>query len=139
VMIERFVPGRELTVGILEDRALAVGEIIPRKGEIFDYASKYQAGGAEEIFPANLAADKTAECQALALLAHRALKLEAYSRIDFRMDNDGRFWCLEANSLPGLTAASLLPKSAQACGIGFPELCDRICKLAVERHDKRRR
>jgi len=139
VMIEQFIPGRELTVGILKDRALAVGEIIPHKSEIFDYASKYQIGGAEEIFPANLTAAQTAECQRLALLAHRALKLEAYSRIDFRLDSAGRFWCLEANSLPGMTAASLLPKSAQASGITFPELCDRICRLAIERHHQRKR
>jgi D-alanine-D-alanine ligase len=139
VMIEQFIPGRELTVGILEDRALAVGEIIPKKSEIFDYASKYQIDGAEEIFHADLTAEQTRECQKFALLAHRALKLEAYSRIDFRMDADGRFWCLEANSLPGLTAASLLPKSAQAVGVSFPELCDRICHLAVKRHRLRRR
>jgi D-alanine-D-alanine ligase len=139
VMIEQFIPGRELTVGILEDRALTVGEIIPRNSEIFDYASKYQINGAEEIFPANLTAEQTRKCQDLALLAHRALKLEAYSRIDFRMDVEGRFWCLEANSLPGLTASSLLPQSAKASGINFPELCDRICRLGVRRHDLRRR
>jgi D-alanine-D-alanine ligase len=127
-----------LTVGILEDRALAVGEIFPKAGEIFDYASKYQVGGAEEVFPADLTAEHTRRCQELALRAHRALKLEAYSRIDFRLDASGEFWCLEANSLPGLTAASLLPKSAQAVGISFPELTDRICKLAVRRHQSRR-
>ena len=139
VMIERFIPGRELTVGILEDRALAVGEIIPKKSEIFDYASKYQTGGAEEIFPADLTAAQTSQCQEFALRAHRALKLEAYSRIDFRLDAEGRFWCLEANSLPGLTAASLLPQSAKAVGISFPELCDKICQLAMKRHQARRR
>ncbi len=133
VMIERFVPGRELTVGILEDRALTVGEIVPKHGEIFDYASKYQAGGATEIFPAPLAPALAEECRDLALRAHRALKLDAYSRIDFRLDPDGRLWCLEANSLPGLTATSLLPQSAQAAGIPFPELCDRICRLALAR------
>jgi D-alanine-D-alanine ligase len=138
VMLERFIPGRELTVGILEDRALAVGEIIPRKSEIFDYASKYQADGAEEIFPANLTPEQTAEVQRLGLLAHRALKLEAYSRIDFRLDAAGHFWCLEANSLPGLTAASLLPQSAAAVGLPFPALCDRLCHLALQRHQSRR-
>lgn len=139
VMIEQFIAGRELTVGILEDRALSVGEIIPKKSEIFDYASKYQVGGAEEIFPANLTAEQTKKCQEFALMAHRALKLEAYSRIDFRMDEKGDFWCLEANSLPGLTASSLLPQSAKASGISFPELCDRISQLAVKRHQSRKR
>jgi D-alanine-D-alanine ligase len=122
VMIEQFIPGRELTVGILEDRALTVGDIIPKKSEIFDYASKYQVDGAEEIFPAHLSPEQTKKCQELALLAHQALKLEAYSHVDFRMDADGALWCLEANSLPGLTSASLLPKSAQASGISCPEL-----------------
>ncbi len=139
VMIEQFIPGRELTVGILEDEALAVGEIIPKRSEIFDYASKYQVGGAEEIFPAELTPEQTALCRELGLRAHRALKLEAYSRIDFRLDAEGRFWCLEANSLPGMTASSLLPQSARACGISFPELCDRICHLALKRHETRRR
>ncbi len=129
VMIERFIPGRELTVAILEGQALPVGEIIPR-GEIFDYESKYQKGGAREIFPAELPAAATAEIQQAAVRAHRALKLGVYSRIDFRMDPEGRFWCLEANSLPGLTANSLLPQAARAVGIGFPELCDRICRAA---------
>ena len=138
VMIERFVPGRELTVGILENRALAVGEIIPR-GEIFDYESKYQPGGAREIFPAELTETQTRLVRELGLLAHHALKLEGYSRVDFRMDPGGGLWCLEANTLPGMTATSLFPQSAAAAGIPFPELCDRIARLAVERRARRRR
>jgi D-alanine-D-alanine ligase len=134
VMIERFIAGRELTVGILEDRPLAVGEIVPATGPIFDYAAKYQAGGAEEIFPAQLTPEQTARIQDLALRVHRALKLEVYSRVDFRMDAEGGFWCLEVNTLPGLTAASLLPRAAAAVGIGFEELCERICRGALARH-----
>jgi len=86
VMLERFVPGREFTVGILGDRALAVGEIIPKCSDIFDYQSKYQPDGAEEIFPADVSPEQTARFQELALRAHRALKLRDYSRIDFRLD-----------------------------------------------------
>lgn len=138
VMIERFIPGREVTVGILDGKALPVGEIIP-KHEIFDYECKYQQGMAEEIFPADLPADAAAEVQRIALAAHGVLKLGGYSRIDFRMDPDGGFWCLEANTLPGMTANSLLPKAARAAGIEFPELCDRICRLAVAEHRRRRR
>lgn len=130
IMIERFVPGRELTVGILEGQALPVGEIIPR-GEIFDYESKYQKGGAREIFPADLPREAALELQRLAVRAHHALKLGTYSRIDFRLDPQGRFWCLEANSLPGMTANSLLPQAARAAGISFPELCERICRAAL--------
>lgn len=130
VMVERFIPGRELTVGVLQGHALPVGEIIA-PGEVFDYQAKYQAGGAREIFPAELAPDIAARAQELAVRAHAALKLGAYSRIDFRMDAQGGIWCLEANSLPGMTAASLLPQAAKAAGIGFPELVERICKAAI--------
>lgn len=136
VMLERYIEGRELTVGILDDKPLAVGEIIPATGPIFDYAAKYQTGGAEEIFPADLTAEQTERIQELALRVHRALKLETYSRVDFRMDDDG-FWCLEVNTLPGLTEASLLPRAAAAVGIGFAELCERICHGALERHARR--
>jgi D-alanine-D-alanine ligase len=132
VMVERFIPGRELTVGVLQGRALPVGEIIA-PGEVFDYQAKYQTGGAREIFPAELAPDVAARAQELAQRAHAALKLGAYSRIDFRMDAQGGIWCLEANSLPGMTAASLLPQAASAAGIGFPELIERICKAALRR------
>ncbi|HTT00636.1 MAG TPA: D-alanine--D-alanine ligase [Steroidobacteraceae bacterium] len=130
VMIERFVPGRELTVGILDGEALPVGEIVTG-GEVFDYAAKYQRGGAREIFPAVLESAAGARLQDLALRAHRALKLGVYSRIDFRMDAAGGFWCLEANSLPGMTATSLLPQAARVVGIEFPELCERICRAAL--------
>jgi len=136
VMIERYIPGRELTVGILEDRALAVGEIIPKTGPIFDYAAKYQVGGAEEIFPADITPEQTARAQDLALRVHRALKLDVYSRVDFRMDPDGGLWCLEVNTLPGLTSGSLLPRAAAAVGISFPELCERICRGALARRPK---
>jgi D-alanine-D-alanine ligase len=133
VMLEHFVPGREFTVGILGDRALAVGEIIPKCSEIFDYESKYQAGGAEEIFPAALSMEQSRTLQQLALRVHRALKLRDYSRADFRMDEAGYFWCLEANTLPGMTNRSLLPQSAAAAGIAFPDLCNEICRLALNR------
>jgi len=131
VMLERYVPGRELTVGILDDEALAVGEIIPAEGDIFDYTAKYQAGAAEEIFPADVSPEIAQRLQELALLAHRALKLGSYSRVDFRMDPQGGLWVLEVNTLPGLSAGSLLPKSAAAAGIDFVELCERICRGAL--------
>ncbi|HTX05383.1 MAG TPA: D-alanine--D-alanine ligase [Steroidobacteraceae bacterium] len=130
VMVERFIAGRELTVGVLEGAALPVGEIIA-PGEVFDYQAKYQAGGAREIFPADLPPEITARAQELAVRAHRALKLGSYSRIDFRMDAQGGIWCLEANSLPGMTAASLLPQAASAAGISFSALLERICKAAM--------
>jgi D-alanine-D-alanine ligase len=130
VMVERFVPGRELTVGILGDEALPVGEIIPAH-EIYDYECKYTAGMAREIFPADLTADETRTIQELARRAFHALKLRGYARIDFRLAPDGVFYCLEANTLPGMTALSLIPQAAAAAGISFPELCERIVRLAM--------
>jgi D-alanine-D-alanine ligase len=126
VMIETFIPGRELTVGILDGRALAVGEIIPRH-EIFDYECKYTPGMSQEIFPADLPRAVADECARLGVLVHRTLKLGGYSRVDFRLTPAGELVCLEANTLPGMTATSLLPQSAAAVGVPFPELCERIC------------
>ncbi|GAC1658672.1 MAG: D-alanine--D-alanine ligase [Gemmatimonadaceae bacterium] len=132
VMIEAFVPGRELTVGILGDQVLPVGEIIPAH-EIYDYECKYTPGMAREEFPAKLDAQQTRRVQDLAMKAFKALKLRGYARIDFRMSPTGEFYCLEANTLPGMTALSLIPQAAVAAGIGFPELCERIVALALER------
>ncbi len=132
VMIEQFIAGRELTVGVLGDQTLPVGEIIA-KHEIYDYECKYTPGMAVEEFPAKLTQEETATVQRLARLAFDALKLRGYARIDFRMATDGTFYCLEANTLPGMTQTSLIPQAAAAAGISFPELCDRIVQLALER------
>jgi D-alanine-D-alanine ligase len=129
IMVEAFVPGRELTVGVLEARTLAVGEIIPRH-EIFDYECKYTPGMSQEVFPADLPSEISEECSRLSLLAHEALKLGGYSRVDFRLTPAGDLFCLEVNTLPGMTATSLLPQAARAVGIEFPELCERICRVA---------
>jgi D-alanine-D-alanine ligase len=131
VMIEKFIAGRELTVGILGDMALPVGEIKPVH-EIYDYECKYTAGMAVEEFPAKLSPEQTQRVQAQAVAAFKSLKLRGYARIDFRLspsDDDGgegEFYCLEANTLPGMTELSLIPQGAQAAGILFPELCERI-------------
>jgi D-alanine-D-alanine ligase len=132
VMVEKFIAGREFTVGVLEGTALPVGEIIS-PGEVFDYQAKYQVGGAREVFPADLPRTESVQLQEYALRAHRVLKLGAYSRVDFRRDANGGFWCLEANSLPGMTATSLLPQAAVVAGVRFPELLERICKGAIRR------
>jgi D-alanine-D-alanine ligase len=131
VMIEQFIAGRELTVGILGDEVLPVGEIIS-KNEIYDYEAKYTPGMAVEEFPAKLSETEAKTVQALAKKAFDALKLRGYARIDFRMSTDGTFYCLEANTLPGMTQTSLIPQAAVAAGISFPELCDRIVQLALE-------
>jgi D-alanine-D-alanine ligase len=130
VMIECFVPGRELTVGVLGDQALPVGEIKPIH-EIYDYECKYTAGMASEEFPADLSPAVAAAVQRQALQAFQALKLRGYARIDFRLDANGGCYCLEANTLPGMTALSLIPQGAAAAGIPFDSLCERIVHLAI--------
>jgi D-alanine-D-alanine ligase len=129
VLAEQFIPGRELTVGVLGDVPLPVGEIIPRH-ELFDYECKYTPGMSEEVFPAKLDAKRARQLQELALTAHRSLKLGGYSRVDFRLSPDGDMFCLEANNLPGMTATSLFPQAARAAGFEYAEMCERICRLA---------
>jgi len=130
VMIEKFIPGRELTVGMLGEEPLPVGEIIP-KHEIYDYECKYTAGMAEEIFPADIPAAVAEDAQRQAKLAYRALKLGGCPRVDFRMAADGSLYCLEVNTLPGMTELSLIPQAAAAKGISFPDFCERIVLLAT--------
>jgi D-alanine-D-alanine ligase len=135
VLFEEYIRGREVTVGILGEEALPVGEIIPEH-EIFDYECKYKPGMAQEIFPADLAAEAAEHLQAVALAAHKAVRLRDVSRVDFILDQAGTPWCLEANALPGLTGNSLLPKAARAAGIPFPELCDRLARMAMARNTR---
>jgi D-alanine-D-alanine ligase len=131
-MFEKYVKGREVTVGVLGSEALPVGEIIPEH-EIFDYECKYRPGMAQEIFPADLPPEVARKVQDSALVSHWALRLRDYSRVDFILDGAGVPWFLEANALPGLTANSLLPRAGRAAGIPFPELCHRLAAMALRR------
>jgi D-alanine-D-alanine ligase len=124
-LVERYVAGRDLTVGVLGDQALAVVEMIPRGG-FYGYEPKYRAGQTEYLVPAPLTPRQTARTRELALAAHHALGCRGASRIDFRLDEQGRPLLIEVNTIPGMTATSLLPKSAAAAGIGFDELVGRI-------------
>ena len=132
MMYEAFVDGREFTVGILGDEALPVGEIVSEHG-LFDYECKYQLGMADEVFPAEIPDALVQTLQERALQVHRLLRLRDFSRVDFMVDGEGESWCLEANTLPGMTSTSLLPKAARAAGMTFAELCDRIVRMAAER------
>ncbi|MCE2559711.1 MAG: D-alanine--D-alanine ligase [Acidobacteria bacterium] len=132
VLLERFVGGGEYTVGVLEGQTLAVGEIVP-PGDIFDYHSKYTPGLAEELFPARIDDELTERLRRLGLAAHEALGLRDFSRVDFRLDDAGEPYCLEVNTLPGMTNTSLLPQSAAVVGISFDELCERMIRLALTR------
>jgi D-alanine-D-alanine ligase len=132
ILVEKFIPGRELTVGILGDTALPVVEIIPEHG-IYDYECKYTHGKSNYVCPAKIPPEKTKEIQTIGLKAFQALRCEDYARVDFRYGDDDRFYCLEVNTLPGMTATSLVPKAAKAFGIDFPELVDRIARMALQR------
>jgi D-alanine-D-alanine ligase len=144
LLIEKFVPGRELTIGILGDEALPVLEIIP-KGGFYDFATKYpflnpQSGAsAEHICPAKIERAKTNEIQDLALRAFRALGLRVYARIDVILTEAGEPFVLEANTIPGMTEASLLPEAAAAAGVSYVDLCRRIIQLSRARMEGKRR
>lgn len=130
ILVEDYVAGRELTVGILGDRALPVIEIVPHS-EFYDFEHKYTQGGSDYFCPADLDADTTTLVQNVALAAHRSLGLEIYSRVDVLLDADGRPFVLEANTIPGMTETSLLPKAAAAVGISFADLCAEIARLSL--------
>lgn len=135
ILIETYIAGRELTVGVLGDMPLPVVEIIPEHG-IYDYECKYTHGKSKYVCPAEIPEEKAKEIQAIGLKAFKALGCEGYARVDFRYGEDDQFYCLEVNTLPGMTSLSLVPMAAKALGIDFPELVDRIARLALEKRQK---
>jgi D-alanine-D-alanine ligase len=141
LLVEKFIAGRELTIGILGEQALPILEIIP-KGGFYDFTNKYPflnpsaGGGAEHVCPATISEEQTRAVQGLALRAHRALGLEVYSRVDIMLPEEGGASVLEVNTIPGMTEASLLPEAAAAAGIGYVELCERIVQLSAKRANR---
>jgi D-alanine-D-alanine ligase len=130
ILAEKFIAGKEVTVAILDQQALPVIEIKPEHG-IYDYECKYQTGKSKYIVPAELDLKITQYLQDLALKAFNALGCRHYARVDFRLSDEGTPYCLEVNTLPGMTSTSLVPKAAKAIGIQFPELIERIVQLAI--------
>jgi D-alanine--D-alanine ligase len=135
IIIEEYISGGEITVGILGNSALPVVEIIPKKG-FYDYEAKYQPGKSDYVVPAHLSSQVTARVQDVAQSAHRLLGCSGFSRVDMRLSADNIPFLLEVNSIPGLTQASLLPKAAKAVGIDFAALCMQILHLAYEKKIK---
>jgi D-alanine-D-alanine ligase len=131
IMVEQFIPGRELTVSILGNDALPVIEIKPNEG-FYDYEHKYTSGKTEYFCPADIPEPLAIELQEKSLQAHHALCCKAYSRVDFRLNPKNEFFCLEINTLPGMTALSLVPKAAKAVDIDFPELLNKIIELSLK-------
>jgi D-alanine-D-alanine ligase len=136
ILVEELIDGQELTVGVLGDQPLPIIMIKPRQG-FYDFANKYPwlnpNGAADHYCPAPLPDDVTAQVQALALAAHRALDLQTYCRVDILLDAQGRAFVLEVNTIPGMTESSLLPEAAKVAGIEFPQLCERIAQLSLTR------
>jgi D-alanine-D-alanine ligase len=129
ILIESYIAGREMTVSVLGDEALPVIEIIPESG-LYDYEHKYTKGKTRYVCPAEVPTEISAETQRLALMAFKVLGCKGYGRIDFRLSQDNQLYCLEANTLPGMTATSLVPKAAKAAGIEFVQLIDRIVRTS---------
>lgn len=129
-VIEQYIDGREFSVGVMAGKALPVIEIAPKVG-FYDYKNKYQEGSTVETCPAELSDEQTKKLQECAEKVFLALRLKNYARMDFRMDADGAIYCLEANTLPGMTPTSLLPQEAAAIGIDFEQLCEMILEAAL--------
>ena len=133
IIVEEFIEGREFSVAVIGGKAYPVIEIAPKEG-FYDYKNKYEAGSTVETCPADISAEKTEEMQRLACLGAAALGITGYSRLDFMMDGDGRLYCLEANTLPGMTPTSLIPQEAAALGIAYPDLCEELIRISMEKY-----
>ncbi|MFA5857934.1 MAG: D-alanine--D-alanine ligase [Elusimicrobiota bacterium] len=132
-LVEKYIPGYELTVGIVGDKVLPVVEILP-KNEFYDYESKYAVGGSRHVVPAKIPHGATVEVQRIAYAAHKALGCEVVSRVDVRLTPSLKPYVLEVNTIPGMTPTSLLPDAARAAGFGFNNLVDTIIKLSLDKY-----
>lgn len=132
LIVEQYVNGREFSVGIVDGEAYPIIEIAPKQG-FYDYVNKYKAGSTVETCPADLSPELTKKMQDACLGAYRALKLSSYGRIDVMMDSEENVYCLEANTLPGMTPTSLLPQEAQAKGIDFATLCEMLIQVSLRK------
>ena len=136
VVVEQYIQGREFSVCVIDGTALPIIEIAPISG-FYDYKNKYQAGSTVETCPANLPEIQAKEMQHYAELAAQVIGLDTYSRMDFLMDDDGRMYCLEANTLPGMTPTSLIPQEAAANGVSYNELCEQLIRISLQKMEKR--
>ncbi|MBE5881330.1 MAG: D-alanine--D-alanine ligase [Lachnospiraceae bacterium] len=134
VIVEQYIKGREFSVGVIEGKALPIIEIAPLEG-FYDYKNKYQAGSAIETCPAELSEELTLKMQDYAQKVFEALHIESYARIDFMMNEDGEMFCLEANTLPGMTPTSLLPQEAKEIGYDFNKLCEWLIEVSLRKYE----
>lgn len=134
ILIEEFIEGREFSVGVIDGKALPVVEIIPKMGW-YDYENKYLPGATEDVCPAHLSEELTVKMQAIAEQAYNAIGCDPYARVDVMMDKDGNMYCLEVNTLPGMTSTSLIPQEAAVIGIDFASLCEMLVELSLRRYN----
>jgi len=132
VIVENYIKGREFSIGVLDGKALPIIEIAPIEG-FYDYKNKYEPGKTKDTCPAELPVELTKKMQQSAEEVHHILRLRAYSRVDFLLDENGQHYCLEANTLPGMTPTSLLPQEAAVIGMDFPTLCDTLIQLSLKK------
>ena len=133
VILEEYIKGREFSVAVILSKALPVIEIAPLEG-FDDYKNKYKAGSTIETCPANIPSDTTEQIQHYAVAAAKALGLDTYCRVDFMLSEQGQIFCLEANTLPGMTPTSLLPQEARAIGIEFEDLCEQLIQISLQNY-----
>lgn len=133
VVVEQFITGREFSVAVVDGKAYPVIEIAPLEG-FYDYKNKYSAGSCVETCPADLSASLTKEMQMYAEKGYEALNLQAYARLDFLMEEDGSMYCLEANTLPGMTPTSLIPQEASVIGMNYPQLCEKLIEVSLKKY-----
>lgn len=132
LIVEQYIKGREFSVGVVDGVVYPVIEIAPIQG-FYDYKNKYQAGSTIETCPADLSPELTEKMQEYALAAYHALRLESYGRIDVMMDEEHNMYCLEANTLPGMTPTSLLPQEAAALGMDYGQLCEKLIQVSLRK------
>lgn len=135
VVVEEYIEGTEYTVAVVDGEAYPVVEIVPLKG-FYDYENKYKEGAVKETCPAPISEDLTKRLQNYAVRGYQALRLESYARLDFIVNKDEEIFCLEANTLPGMTPTSLIPQEAAVLGMDYPALCDKLIEVSLKKYEK---
>ena len=134
LVVEEFIQGQEYTVAVVDGKAYPIVEITPLEG-FYDYENKYKAGSTREICPAPLSEELTEKMQRFAVTGANALGIDAYCRLDFIMKENGDMYCLEANTLPGMTPTSLIPQEAAALGMDYPTLCEELIRVSLKKYE----
>ena len=135
VVVEEYIKGREFSVAVVDGKAYPIIEIAPKQG-FYDYKNKYQAGSTVETCPAEISPELTEKMQHYAEAGAKALCIEGYARFDFMMKENGDMYCLEANTLPGMTPTSLIPQEAKVLGIDYPDLCEELIRISLKKYSK---